>query len=86
MHEIGHSYGTNELYAFPPFNWYDEEMMGFDMMGDSHLATSFIGYHHYRYGWLPFVKDDPKVIYLTNQHSYSVTLTPLSAKKELMLY
>ena len=81
MHEIGHSYGTNELYAFPPFNWYDEEMMGFDMMGDSHLATSFIGYHHYRYGWLPFVKDDPKVIYLTNQHSYSVTLTPLSTKK-----
>ena len=81
MHEIGHSYGTNELYAFPPFNWYDEEIMGFDMMGDSYNATNFMGYHRYRYGWLPFIKQEPKVIYLTNQQSYSVTLTPLSANK-----
>ena len=81
MHEIGHSYGTNELYAPPPFNWYDEEMMGFDMMGNSHLATNFMGYHRYRYGWLPFLKEEPRIIYLTNQQTYSVTLTPLSANK-----
>ena len=81
MHEIGHSYGCDELYAFPPFNWYDEEMMGFDMMGDSHFATNFIGYHRYRFGWLPFNKDEPKTLYLTQPHSFGITLTPLSTDK-----
>lgn len=81
MHEIGHSYGSNELYAFPPFNWYDEEIMGFDIMGDSYNATNFMGYHRYRYGWLPFNSNEPKVIYLTKPQSYTVTLTPLSKDK-----
>jgi len=85
MHEIGHSYGTNELYAFPPFNWYDEEIMGFDIMGDSYNATNFMGFHRYRYGWLPFNKDEPKVIYLTDSKSYSITLTPFSASKGINL-
>ena len=85
MHEIGHSYGSNELYAFPPFNWYDEEIMGFDIMGDSYNATNFMGYHRYRFGWLPFNKKEPKVIYLTRPQTYTVTLAPLSTDKGINL-
>lgn len=79
MHEIGHGYGSGDLYTFPPFNWYDAEMMGLDVMGDSHMSTGFMGYHRYRYGWIPFNKEKPRTIYLTEPHSYGVTLTSLSS-------
>ena len=80
MHEIGHAFGTGELYPFPPFEWYDTEMMGLDVMSDSYLATGFMGYHRYRYGWMPFNKEKPQSVYLTEPHSYGVVLTPLSSE------
>ena len=80
MHEIGHSFGTGELYPYPPFNWYETEMMGLDVMGDNNLGTGFMGYHRYRYGWMPFKKENPQSVYLTEPHSYGVVLTPLSTK------
>lgn len=54
-------------------------------MGDSYNATNFMGFHRCRYGWLPFNKDEPKLIYLTASQSYSVTLTPFSASKGINL-
>lgn len=85
MHEIGHSFGTGELYPYAPFNWYDTEMMGLDIMGDNHLATGFMGYHRYRYGWMPFEKEKPKTVYLTEPHSYGVVLTPLSSNSGISM-
>lgn len=79
MHEIGHGFGTGELYPFPPFEWYDTEMMGLDVMSNSDLATGFMGYHRYRYGWMPYKKEKPTSVYLTEPHSYRIVLTPLSS-------
>ena len=79
MHEIGHAFGSGELYPFPPFEWYDTEMMGLDVMSNSQLATGFMGYHRYRYGWMPFRTDKPQSVYLTEPHSYGIVLTPLSS-------
>jgi hypothetical protein len=84
MHEIGHCYGSGELY--PIINDIAQsEIFGIDMMGDSHFATGFMGYHRYRYGWMPFNKSNPKSIYLTQKHSYGVTLTPLSANNGISM-
>lgn len=80
MHEIGHCYGSGELYSIPN-DMFHTEIFGLDMMGDSYFATGFMGYHRYRYGWMPFNKLNPKSIYLTENHTYGVTLTPLSANK-----
>lgn len=80
MHEIGHSYGTDELYA-DDRNWYATEIMGLDVMGESDLSTGFMGYHRYRYGWMPFHQEKPTSVYLIGAHSYGVTLTPLSADR-----
>lgn len=84
MHEIGHCYGSGELYSIPN-DMFHTEIFGLDMMGDSYFATGFMGYHRYRYGWLPFNKSNPKSIYLTQKHSYGVTLTPLSANKGICM-
>lgn len=81
MHEIGHCYGSGELYPVDPSKPETDEMAGMDIMGTSHVATAFIGYHRYRYGWMPFVKNTPRSIYLTNPRSYGVVLTPVSAKE-----
>ena len=80
MHEIGHCYGSGELY--PIINDIAQsEIFGMDMMGDDFFATGFMGYHRYRYGWMPFYPSNPSGIYITQPHSYGVTLTPLSADK-----
>ena len=84
MHEIGHSYGSGELYSIPN-DMFHTEIFGLDMMGDSYFATGFMGYHRYRYGWMPFNKANPKSIYLTQKHSYGVTLTPLSHNKGISM-
>ena len=51
MHEIGHCYGSSELYSIPN-DMFHTEIFGLDMMGDSYFATGFMGYHRYRYGWI----------------------------------
>ena len=80
MHEIGHCYGSGELY--PIINDIAQsEIFGMDMMGDDFFATGFMGYHRYRYGWMPFNQSNPSGIYITEPHSYGVTLTPLSSDK-----
>lgn len=84
MHEIGHCYGSGELYSIPA-NIAHSEIFGMDMMGDSFFATGFMGYHRYRYGWMPFNKSTPRSIYLTQKHSYGVTLTPLSANSGISM-
>ena len=55
MHEIGHCYGSGRLYSIPN-DMFHTEIFGLDMMGDSYFATGFMGYHRYRYGWMPFNK------------------------------
>lgn len=85
MHEIGHCYGSGELYASPNDDAANTEMFGLDMMGDDYFATGFMGYHRYRYGWMPFNKSNSKSIYLTQQQSYGVTLNPLSANKGIQM-
>lgn len=61
MHEIGHCLGSDELYPMsqepvpgkPGETAYMHEVGGYDLMGDVVYATGFMGWHRFRYGWLP---------------------------------
>ena len=68
MHEIGHCFGSGELYpASPP---YLHEVGGFDAMGDIVYATGFMGWHRFRYGWL----DQERIQFLHKKGSFNVPL------------
>ncbi len=84
MHEIGHCYGTDELYSIPN-DASHSEIWGLDMMGDDYFATGFMGYHRYRYGWMPFKPENPSSVYLTKPGSYELTLRPLSARNGIKM-
>ncbi|MEL6850542.1 MAG: LamG-like jellyroll fold domain-containing protein [Bacteroidota bacterium] len=63
MHEMGHNFGSPDLYPTEKTTVslqgggteekYAHEMGGFGMMGDMRAATGFLGWHRFRYGWLP---------------------------------
>lgn len=73
MHEIGHCFGSGELYpASDPF-WH--EVGGYDVMGDMIYATGFMGWHRLRYGWLP----KSRTQYLGVKGHYEIDLKKLSA-------
>ena len=72
MHEIGHSFGSGELY--PAKKPYLHEVAGYDLMGDVVYATSFLGYHQFRYGWI--TNDNMK--FLSQKGTYKVDLKKLS--------
>ncbi|MEM7509324.1 MAG: LamG-like jellyroll fold domain-containing protein [Bacteroidota bacterium] len=71
VHEMGHSFGTPDLY---PVTGQMHEVGGFGMMGDSRSATSFLGWHLFRYGWLP--KDRTRL--LTKSGTYNIALKNIS--------
>jgi hypothetical protein len=73
MHEIGHCYGSDELY--PASAPYLHEVAGYDAMGDIVYATGFLGYHRYRYGWM--TTDRMKLLNKTG--NYTIHLKKLSS-------
>jgi len=73
VHETGHLLGLPDLYPVP-FSDKDDEVGGWAMMSNHHLATGFIGWHRHKLGWL----DDSRKHYLPSG-SQQFTLTPLSA-------
>ncbi|MCP9235223.1 hypothetical protein [Lewinella sp. JB7] len=72
MHEIGHSYGSGELY--PATTPYLHEVAGYDVMGDVVYATGFLGYHRFRYGWI----DNSAMRLLNKKGSYKIDLKKIS--------
>ena len=73
MHEIGHCYGSDELY--PASAPYLHEVAGYDLMGDIVYATGFIGYHQWRYGW----NTTEKIQLLYQKGSYTIELKKMSS-------
>ncbi|WP_373512368.1 hypothetical protein, partial [Persicitalea sp.] len=79
MHEIGHSFGSGDLYpSESPFN---HEVGGFGMMADMRGATGFLGWHRFRYGWLA----SDRAILLDQKGNEMVKLTKLNSANGISL-
>lgn len=72
MHEIGHCFGSGELY--PASAPYLHEVGCYDAMGACGCSTGFMGWHRYRYGWL--TRD--RIQYLNAPGNYKIDLKKLS--------
>lgn len=73
MHEIGHCFGSNELY--PANAPYLHEVAGYDLMGDVVYATGFMGWHRFRYGWLA----KNRLQFLHQKGCYTIDLKKISS-------
>ncbi|HEX6899158.1 MAG TPA: hypothetical protein VF789_05570 [Thermoanaerobaculia bacterium] len=74
VHEVGHLFGLPDLYRAGLHSGHSRAG-GWDLMSDSHHATSFLGWHRHKNGWLDLSRKtyvaDPMI-------EWSGTLHPLA--------